>query len=155
MDSPNPCSSDGRRRLLAFVGGLDLTDGRWDTPGSYRHHLEFLKNYVFKSLKFPNRTRAFQNAAGRALRGLLPEERAQVRKLEKHISTPKKFEKYLKSFQHPTLPGPPPALARHPLPPGGTGSLRHFHQFLRTVEPAGNLHTKKIMETVMGCADIF
>ena len=23
---------DGRRRLVAFVGGLDLTDGRWDTP---------------------------------------------------------------------------------------------------------------------------
>jgi len=25
-------NGDGRRGLSAFVGGLDLTDGRWDTP---------------------------------------------------------------------------------------------------------------------------
>lgn len=25
-----------KRRLVAFVGGLDLTEGRWDTPD---HHL--------------------------------------------------------------------------------------------------------------------
>ena len=31
-DSPNP-NDPSRMRLIAFVGGLDLTDGRWDTPG--------------------------------------------------------------------------------------------------------------------------
>ncbi len=31
MDAPNPYG--GLRRLMAFVGGLDLTGGRWDTPG--------------------------------------------------------------------------------------------------------------------------
>ena len=30
-DAPNPYG--GMRRLVAFVGGLDLTGGRWDTPG--------------------------------------------------------------------------------------------------------------------------
>ena len=32
MDAPNPRSTDKRRRLIAFVGGLDLTGGRYDTP---------------------------------------------------------------------------------------------------------------------------
>ncbi|KAL7645158.1 UNVERIFIED_CONTAM: hypothetical protein RMT77_003536 [Armadillidium vulgare] len=27
-----PVDGESRRRLVAFVGGLDLTDGRWDTP---------------------------------------------------------------------------------------------------------------------------
>ncbi len=30
-DAENPGSQ--LRRLVAFVGGLDLTGGRWDTPG--------------------------------------------------------------------------------------------------------------------------
>ena len=33
-DAPNPYG--GLRRLVAFVGGLDLTGGRWDTPGNER-----------------------------------------------------------------------------------------------------------------------
>ena len=35
VDTEDP-DGDGRRRITAFVGGLDLTDGRWDTP---EHHL--------------------------------------------------------------------------------------------------------------------
>merc|ERR1719277_2644352 len=31
-DAADPHSTDGRRRLVAFVGGLDLTGGRYDTP---------------------------------------------------------------------------------------------------------------------------
>jgi len=31
-DADDPYSQDGRRRLVAFVGGLDLTGGRYDTP---------------------------------------------------------------------------------------------------------------------------
>ena len=27
-----PSSGDNPRRLVSFVGGLDLTNGRWDTP---------------------------------------------------------------------------------------------------------------------------
>jgi hypothetical protein len=35
LDAPASIG-DGQRRLMAFVGGLDLTGGRWDTP---EHHL--------------------------------------------------------------------------------------------------------------------
>ena len=31
-DAEDPHSIDGRRKLVAFVGGLDLTGGRYDTP---------------------------------------------------------------------------------------------------------------------------
>ena len=31
-DAEDPNSTDGRRRLIAYVGGLDLTGGRYDTP---------------------------------------------------------------------------------------------------------------------------
>ena len=31
-DADDPNSIDGRRRLIAYVGGLDLTGGRYDTP---------------------------------------------------------------------------------------------------------------------------
>ena len=31
-DSDDPYSNDGRRKLIAYVGGLDLTGGRYDTP---------------------------------------------------------------------------------------------------------------------------
>ena len=31
LDAPDPAGED-RRRIMSFVGGLDLTDGRWDTP---------------------------------------------------------------------------------------------------------------------------
>ena len=31
-DSPAFDNQSGKRRLKAFVGGLDLQDGRWDTP---------------------------------------------------------------------------------------------------------------------------
>jgi phospholipase D1/2 len=31
-DAPDPGSQDGRRKLVAYVGGLDLTAGRYDTP---------------------------------------------------------------------------------------------------------------------------
>merc|ERR1719341_2113349 len=40
-DAPDPCAHDGRRKLIAYVGGLDLTGGRYDTP---EHH-------IFKTLK--------------------------------------------------------------------------------------------------------
>ena len=33
-DAANPMGGS-QRRLIAFVGGLDLTGGRYDTPGSY------------------------------------------------------------------------------------------------------------------------
>ncbi len=33
-DAPNP--EGALRRLVAFVGGLDLTGGRWDTPGNVK-----------------------------------------------------------------------------------------------------------------------
>ena len=29
-DAPDPAAMDGRRKLIAYVGGLDLTGGRWD-----------------------------------------------------------------------------------------------------------------------------
>ena len=32
MDAPDPGSYDGRRKLIAYVGGLDLTGGRYDNP---------------------------------------------------------------------------------------------------------------------------
>jgi len=31
-DAPDPAAMDGRRKLIAYVGGLDLTGGRYDTP---------------------------------------------------------------------------------------------------------------------------
>ena len=31
-DAPDPSAQDGRRKLIAYVGGLDLTGGRYDTP---------------------------------------------------------------------------------------------------------------------------
>merc|ERR1719278_1121196 len=31
-DAPDPNSYDGRRKLIAYVGGLDLTGGRYDSP---------------------------------------------------------------------------------------------------------------------------
>ena len=31
-DAPAFDNQSGKRRLKAFVGGLDLQDGRWDTP---------------------------------------------------------------------------------------------------------------------------
>jgi len=32
VDAADPCQPDGRRKLVAYVGGLDLTGGRYDTP---------------------------------------------------------------------------------------------------------------------------
>jgi len=32
VDADDPCQPDGRRKLVAYVGGLDLTGGRYDTP---------------------------------------------------------------------------------------------------------------------------
>ena len=32
VDAEDPTSIDGRRKLVAYVGGLDLTGGRYDTP---------------------------------------------------------------------------------------------------------------------------
>jgi len=40
-DAPDPCAHDGRRKLVAYVGGLDLTGGRYDTP----------EHNIFKTLK--------------------------------------------------------------------------------------------------------
>ena len=45
--------SSPKRRVVAFVGGLDLTDGRWDTPG---HHL-------FKSLRTTHKGDFYNNSA--------------------------------------------------------------------------------------------
>merc|ERR1719350_1937028 len=40
VDSDDPYQPDGRRKLVAYVGGLDLTGGRYDTPD----HLDDYRN---------------------------------------------------------------------------------------------------------------
>lgn len=39
--------NEARRGLVAFVGGLDLTDGRWDTPG-IQISCPKVKNYLIR-----------------------------------------------------------------------------------------------------------
>jgi len=52
-------SNDNRRRLAAFVGGLDITDGRWDTPQhslyqtlNKEHKNDFYNNVCQTSVEF-------------------------------------------------------------------------------------------------------
>ncbi len=53
VDAPNPYG--GLRRLMAFVGGLDLTGGRWDTPGMREkpNVIAFLIVFLRKKLSVP------------------------------------------------------------------------------------------------------
>ena len=50
-DADDPHSVDGRRRLVAYVGGLDLTGGRYDTP----------KHEIFSTL-MTDHVRDFRNS---------------------------------------------------------------------------------------------
>ena len=50
-DAPDPSAQDGRRKLIAYVGGLDLAEGRYDTP---EHH-------IFQTLK-TDHNRDFRNS---------------------------------------------------------------------------------------------
>ena len=56
VDAPNMNFGDTGRKLVAYVGGLDLTGGRWDTPNHelfstlLKEHLEDFRNSNAKSV---------------------------------------------------------------------------------------------------------
>ena len=56
------CADSNRRRLVAYLGGLDLTNGRWDTPDhelfstlEYQHKGDFLNAMIHpRATTYPN-----------------------------------------------------------------------------------------------------
>ena len=56
LDAPSRKADSDKRRLIAFVGGLDLTGGRWDTPDHpfydtlLNEHLDDFRNSNAKSV---------------------------------------------------------------------------------------------------------